>query len=93
MNEWSQVYGARGLRIIAIHSRGSGAPVADAVAELGITYPVADDRSGDTWAEYGIRATPSMALIGKDGSLLHRQVGRIITDDTVARIEAALAAE
>ena len=63
----------------------------NAVEELGITYPVANDRSGDTWDEYGVRATPSMALIGRDGSLLHRQVGRITTDDTVDRIEAALA--
>jgi hypothetical protein len=32
-----------------------------------------------------------MALIGKDGALIHRQVGVITTDATVERIEAALA--
>ena len=85
-----QVYGERGLKIVSIHSRGSDLPVENAIAELEITYPVADDRSGDTWDAYDVRATPTMALIGRDGSLLYRQVGRIITDDTVARIEAAL---
>lgn len=73
-----------------MHSKGSGKPVSDAVAKWGITYPVADDRSGDTWDAYDVRATPTFALIGRDGSLLHRQVGRITTPATEQRIEAAL---
>lgn len=73
-----------------MHSRGSGNPVADVVERWDITYPVADDRSGDTWGEYGVRATPTYALIAPDGSLSHRQVGRITTQATRDRIEALL---
>lgn len=90
LNEWQATYGAQGLRIIAVHGRGSGRSVAEAVENWGITYPVADDADGATWSAYGVRGTPTFALIGRDGSLLHRQVGRITTDATVQRIEQAL---
>lgn len=90
MNEWSNTYGSEGLKIIAVHGRGSGRPVSDAVASWGITYPVADDDSGATWQSYDVRATPTFALVGRDGSLLHRQVGKVTTDATAQLIEQAL---
>jgi hypothetical protein len=64
--------------------------VADAVESWGITYPVADNRSGETWSKYNVRVTPTFALIGRDGSLLHRQVGRITTPETEQLIRDAL---
>jgi hypothetical protein len=73
-----------------VHSRGSGRPVADTVESWNITYAVADDRGGDTWNEYGVRVTPTFALIAPDGSLAHRQVGRVTTPATVALIERLL---
>jgi hypothetical protein len=91
LNAWSAQYGQRGLRIVAIHSRGSGRPVEDAVQNWGITYPVADDRDGKTWQAYSVRATPTYALIAPDGSLSHRQVGLVTTPATAERIEALLA--
>jgi hypothetical protein len=78
------------LTIVAVHGRGSGRPVADAVASWGITYPVADDRDGDTWDAYGVRATPTYALIAADGTLAHRQVGLVTTPATAERIEGLL---
>jgi hypothetical protein len=89
LNEWARTYGAQGLKIIAVHGHGSGRPVSDAVASWGITYPVAVDR-GATWDAYGVRATPTFALVGRDGELLHRQVGKITTPATAQLIEAAL---
>jgi hypothetical protein len=83
-------YEPRGLRIIAVHSRGSGNPVAEVVERWDITYPVADDRGGQTWEKYGVRATPNYALIAPDGSLSHRQVGLVTTDATRERIEGLL---
>ena len=64
--------------------------MADTVESWDITYPVADDRSGDTWAAYDVRATPTYALIAPDGSLSHRQVGLITTEATRKRIEGLL---
>ena len=78
------------MKIIAIHSNGSGRPVSDVVANWEITYPVADDGDGDTWGAYGVRATPTWALIGADGSLVHRQVGAVTSASAVERIEALL---
>jgi hypothetical protein len=90
LREWDERYGPQGLQIIAVHSRGSGRPVANAVESWQITYPVADDRGGDTWQAYGVRATPTYALIAPDGSLSHRQVGLVTTPATAERIEALL---
>lgn len=90
MKEWSAAYAERGLTIVAVHGRGSGRPVADVVESWDITYPVADDRGGDTWAHYDVRVTPTYALIAPNGSLAHRQVGRVTTDATLERIEGLL---
>jgi hypothetical protein len=62
----------------------------EAIQELDIQYPIADNQNKDTWEAYGIGARPAYALTGSDGSLLHRQIGKATTDDVKARIEAAL---
>lgn len=63
----------------------------DTIAELGITYPVAVDEDRDTWDAYGVRAYPSWAIIGPDGELVHRQVGKVTVDAAVELIEQELA--
>lgn len=90
MNTWTETYGQRGLKIIAIHSNGSGKDVGNVVDSWDIVYPVADDSGGDTWGKYGVRATPTWALIGADGTLVHRQVGAVTTAAAVTQIEALL---
>lgn len=64
--------------------------VASGVKELKITYPVVDDVEKQVWKDYGIRFRPSWALIGKDGSLIQKQVGEATTAEVKQRIEAAL---
>ncbi len=74
-----------------VHYNGSGKSVADVVADWGIVHPVADDADGKTYDAYDVRATPTWALIGADGSLVHRQVGAVTSDSAISRIEALLA--
>ncbi len=52
-------------------------PMAETIAELGITYPVAVDSDRDTWDAYGMQFYPSWAVIAPNGELAQRQVGAV----------------
>jgi hypothetical protein len=79
------------LTIVGVQGYGAGDPLATTAVDWGITYPIATDGEHATWGAYGIRAKPAYALVGRDGGLLHRQVGLVTTDDTRKRISEALA--
>ncbi len=66
----------RDIAIIGLFSAGDSMEAVTAIARKhGLTYPIAidrsgpDDFSGETFAAYGIRAIPQVAVIGRDGRL------------------------
>lgn len=77
--------------IIGVSQQTSLGPLGDTVAELGISYAVAEDSDRDTWDAYGMQVYPSWAFINPDGSLGHRQAGVVTVDRAVELIEQALA--
>ena len=68
---------AKGVVLIGMHSsfRNPGAEKIDMLAgEMGVNYPMALGQS-EVEAAYGVKAWPSLFLIGKDGMVKHRFVG------------------
>jgi len=68
-------YASRGLRIVAVNIQESY-ETADAWSRKEqIAFPIVLDREGTTAATYGVRSTPTVFLIGRDGKLLGATVG------------------
>lgn len=81
-----------GLSILAIHqpkfdSEIDGRLVLKAANRLGLTFPVANDRTWTTWQHYGIQSWPSVALIDTRGRLREVFAG----DHHLAALDAAIA--
>jgi hypothetical protein len=91
LNEWHQTYGPDGLTIIGI--QGYGDLSQEYIDEHGIEYPIADDHERDIWAAYGMQFHPSWAFIDASGSIVHRQVGKVITPLATELIEEAVGAQ
>ena len=83
LNEWHAQYGPVGLTIIGVQGNGDYSP--DAVHEIGIEYPAANDSEMQTWDAYDMQTQPSWAFIGPNGDLVQRQVG-VATSDTVLEL-------
>ncbi|MGO8905942.1 MAG: DipZ protein [Solirubrobacteraceae bacterium] len=67
VKEWHERYGPAGLRTIGVHCPGfdpsrEERAVREAVARLGITYPVAIDSDLEVWEDYGNEGWPSRYL-------------------------------
>jgi hypothetical protein len=92
LREWHQQYKARGLTLIAVHGYDypGQSPIAEAVTQLKIDYPVAHDEQKATWKLFGIRARPAHVLIGPDGAIADRGVGLVTIDEVKTRVEALL---
>ena len=63
------------------------------VDEFGLQYPLVDDMDRSVWDAYGMQFYPSWAFIGRDGSLIHRQVGVAVLPEVEKYIEEALATQ
>jgi thiol-disulfide isomerase/thioredoxin len=77
---WYQTYGDQGLVIIGNHfpefpEERSLANLKEAVARLGIPYPVAQDNDGATWRAFASNAWPTLYLIDRRGHIRYVQVG------------------
>ncbi len=79
------------MKIIAVSQFLTRGPMENTISELGITYPVAVDEDRDTWDAYDMRFYPSWAIIGANGELVHRQVGKVTVDQAIQLIELELA--
>lgn len=92
MNEWHARYQGRGLVMVGVQGYDfpGQLPVAAAIKELQLTYPVAHDEAKAVWRAYGIRFRPAHALIGPDGRIAGQGVGRVTTPEVQAQIEALL---
>jgi hypothetical protein len=77
---WHERYGEAGLRVIGVHSSGfppsaDGQAVEDAVARLGIPYPVVVDSELEIWQDYGNLGWPARYLFDARGALFEYHYG------------------
>lgn len=62
-----------------------------ALQELNIPYPVAQDNEGATWRAYNNRYWPTLYLIDKRGHLRYKHIGEGRYEETERAIQALLA--
>jgi hypothetical protein len=95
MTAWHERYEADGLRVIGVHDAGfapSEDPdaVRDAVARLGIPYPVVVDVEHEIWSLYGNLGWPARYLWGLDGKLFDYHYGEGGYEETELAIQELL---
>ncbi len=96
MREWHQTYADQGLVIIGNHYpefpyERELDNLIQAVADLEITYAVAQDNDGATWRAYDTRFWPTKYLIDKQGRIRYKQIGEGRYEATEAAIQMLLA--
>ena len=64
--------------------------LSQAVEDLGITYPVAQDNSRETWRAYNTRYWPTLYLIDKQGNIRYTHIGEGAYEETEAAIRILL---
>jgi hypothetical protein len=80
VKEWYAKYKDQGLVVIGVHSPEFDYEkdlnnVQDAIARLGVTYPVAIDNDFRTWQAYRNQYWPTMYFIDKTGQIRHVHIG------------------
>ena len=93
---WHEKYQADGLVIIGVHTPEFAyerelTNVQSAIAQLGVTWPVAIDNEKLTWRAYANRYWPAAYLIDKTGNIRHLAIGEGRYEYTEAVIQALLA--
>jgi len=95
LQAWHEDYAGQGLVVIGNHfpefdfERDLEA-LRQAVASLGITFPVAQDNDGETWRAYRNRYWPTIYLVDKQGRLRYEHIGEGAYAETEAAIQALL---
>ncbi len=95
---WHERYEPDGLRVVAIHSPGfepsrERGAVEEAVARLGISYPVLLDPDLEMWREYENRGWPARYLFDGRGMLFHYHYGEGAYHETELAIQELLGVE
>lgn len=93
---WHQRYKDQGLVVIGVHTPEFAFEkelpnVRKAVADFGITYPVAVDNNWTIWRAFNNRYWPAHYLADAQGRIRYHHFGEGRTDDTEAAIRALLA--
>jgi peroxiredoxin len=93
---WHEKYAAQGLVLIANHYpefdyEADLERLKEAVRDLQITYPVAQDNEGRVWRAYQNRYWPTLYLIDKRGKIRYMHIGEGNYYQTEAAIETLLA--
>jgi peroxiredoxin len=65
----------RGFTVLAVDLQESAAKVSAWARDKGLTMPILLDADGKVSAAYGVRATPTAVLIGRDGRMVARATG------------------
>ena len=94
--EWYGKYHAEGLEIIGNHFpefeyEANLSNLKQAVIQLKIPYPVAQDNDGKTWNAYHNRYWPTLYLIDKQGNIRYEHIGEGSYSETEAAIRSLLA--
>lgn len=74
MNDWAQRYGAQGVAVMGV----TMTPVqqaATAASQIGMSYPIASDESGEVTQAYGATALPTLFVIDRRGIVRDVLVG------------------
>jgi hypothetical protein len=93
--EWHAKYIDQGLVIIGNHYpefeyERDFDNLVQAVEDLGIIYPVAQDNRGETWRAYHNRYWPTLYLIDKQGNIRYTHIGEGAYQDTETAIRTLL---
>jgi thiol-disulfide isomerase/thioredoxin len=86
------------LVVIGVHSakfetEGQTESIREIVLRYGVTHPVVNDAGFQIWRDYGVRAWPTVWMIGPDGSLEGRHEGEGVYETVQPAIEKVLANE
>ena len=95
LNTWHETYASQGLVIIGNHypefsNEANLQNLEQAVQDLGIEYPVAQDNDGVTWKAYDNNYWPTIYLIDKFGHIRYIHIGEGAYDITEAAIQYLL---
>ena len=98
MQAWHERYGSDGLRVIGVHASGfppSADPeaVGDAVARLGIEYPVVVDVDFEIWKLYGNLGWPARYLFDQRGMLTDYHYGEGAYEEAELAVQELLELE
>ncbi len=93
MREWHEIYGEQGLVVIGNHYPEFSYErdldnLTEAVKELEISYPIAQDNDGRTWHAYQTRYWSTLFLINEQGNIRYTHRG----EDAYSEIEAVIQA-
>jgi cytochrome c biogenesis protein CcdA/thiol-disulfide isomerase/thioredoxin len=96
LEAWNATYGPRGLTIVGVHTpefafEHEASNVAEAIARLGIRYPVVQDNEYGTWNAYGNQSWPADYLVDASGQVRYAAIGEGDYDKTESAIRALLA--
>jgi thiol-disulfide isomerase/thioredoxin len=87
-------YEGRGLRVLGINidAGSDDAPVRAFLDELAITFPNLRDPQDRITRVFRLSGVPETVLIGRDGRIAHRWIGRFdpLSDESVQRVRVAL---
>lgn len=95
---WHRSYSEAGLRVIGVHASGfppsaGEESVREAVARLGIPYPVVVDVDLAVWERYGNAGWPARYLFNQRGTLGHFHYGEGAYQETERAIQELLGLE
>ena len=96
LREWHHRYKDQGLVIIGNHypefkHEHDLDNLQEAIIDLDVPYPVAQDNDGATWKAYNNRYWPTLRLIDKWGRIRYLHIGEGAYATTEAAIQALLA--
>ena len=76
--------GPAGLKIVAVSvDQVSGEEVLDFANELGLTFDVLHDRSGQIEIDYQATGLPETVILDRDGVIVHKSIGPVPWDEPV----------
>jgi thiol-disulfide isomerase/thioredoxin len=96
LKTWDEAYRSQGLIIVGVHSpefsnERSAQYVREAVAKLGIRYPVVMDNDFRIWNAYRNVYWPTLYLIDKTGLIRYTHIGEGAYEETERVIKQLLA--
>jgi hypothetical protein len=96
LREWHNKFSSQGLVVIGNHYPEFGYEedldnLKNAIQDLDVPYPVAQDNDGDTWRAYHNRYWPTLYLIDKRGDIRYKHIGEGAYRETETAIQTLLA--